>query len=120
MKKKAIAPKHNSKYYFESGDVIFLVSYNAKHDNNFIFDWLLNIYHSLHTYPPKVARSLFRVHRHFFVRESVVFRDMLSIPSGSETTIGGLSDDNPIVPQGVKRVDFENILWMFYNELSFF
>jgi hypothetical protein len=43
---------------------------------------------------------------------------MLSIPSGSETTIGGLSDDNPIVLQGVKRVDFENILWMFYNELS--
>jgi hypothetical protein len=67
----------------------------------------------------KVENDLFRVHRHFFVRESVVFRDMFSLPTGSETTTeGGLSDDKPIILQDVKSVDFENMLWMFYNELS--
>ena len=66
----------------------------------------------------QVEKTLFRVHRHFFTRESIVFHDMLSIPSGSETTIEGLSDDNPIVLAGVKRVHFEWMLWMFYNELS--
>jgi hypothetical protein len=116
MEKEAATPKHNPDYYFESGDIIFLVSCNLtvqKHDN-----YLVDI-SSTYTYPPKVEKSLFRVHRHFFVRESVVFHDMLSIPSGSETTIEGLSDDNPIVLEDVRRVDFENMLWMFYDELSF-
>ena len=52
------------------------------------------------------------------MRESVVLHDMLLIPSGSETTVEGLSDENPIVLQGVKQVHFEWMLWMFYNELS--
>jgi hypothetical protein len=43
------------------------------------------------------------------MRESAVFHDMLSIPSGSKTTIEGLSDENPIVLQGMKEVHFE---WM--------
>ena len=66
----------------------------------------------------QVEDSLFCVHRHFFMRESAVFHDMLSIPSGSETTIEGLSDENPIVLQDVKEVHFGWMLWMFYNELS--
>jgi hypothetical protein len=32
---------------------------------------------------------------------------MLSIPSGSEATIEGLSDENPIVLPGVKKNHFE-------------
>jgi hypothetical protein len=44
---------------------------------------------------------------------------MFSLSAGSETTIEeGLSDDKPIILQDVKSVDFENMLWMFYNELS--
>jgi len=90
MRKKArspTAPKHHPEYHFETGDIIFLVE-----------------------------KYLFCVHRHFFMRESVVFHDMLLIPSGSETTVEGLSDENPIVLQGVKKVHFEWMLWMFYNE----
>ena len=66
----------------------------------------------------QVGKSLFRVHRYFFIRESVIFRDMLSIPSGSEAAIEGLSDENPIILEDVKKVHFEWMLWMFYNELS--
>jgi len=43
---------------------------------------------------------------------------MLLIPSGSETTVEGISDHNPIVLQDVKSIDFERMLWMFYNEFS--
>jgi len=63
----------------------------------------------------QVENYLFRVHRYFFVRESVVFRDMLSIPSGSEKATEGLADDKPIKLQGVKSIDFERMMWMFYN-----
>jgi hypothetical protein len=41
---------------------------------------------------------------------------MLSIPSGSETATEGLSDDKPIVLEDVKSLDFERMMWMFYNE----
>ncbi|KIM74907.1 hypothetical protein PILCRDRAFT_25199, partial [Piloderma croceum F 1598] len=77
----------HAEYYFEDGNIIFLVE-----------------------------NDLFRVHRHFFVRESVVFRDMLSIPSGSKTATEGLSDDKPILLQNVKSIDFERMMWMFYNK----
>ncbi|KIM76793.1 hypothetical protein PILCRDRAFT_91427 [Piloderma croceum F 1598] len=79
-------PKHHPKYYFEDGNIIFLVE-----------------------------NDLFCIHRHFFVRESVVFRDMLSFPSGSETFTEGQSDDRPIVLQNVKSIDFERMVWIFYN-----
>jgi hypothetical protein len=64
-----------------------------------------------------VENDLFRVHRYFFIRESVVFRDMFSLPTGSETFTEGQSDDRPIVLQDVKSADFEGLVWMFYNEL---
>ena len=66
--------------------------------------------------PLQVENDLFRVHRHFFVRESVVFRYMLSIPSGSTAATEGLSDDKPILLQNVKSTDFECMMWMFYNK----
>jgi hypothetical protein len=42
---------------------------------------------------------------------------MISLPSGSEAVTEGKSDDKPIVLQDVKSIDFECMLWMFYNEL---
>jgi len=81
-----VHPKRHPKHYFEDGDVIFLVE-----------------------------NVLFCVHRHFFVRESVFFRVMLSRPSGFNTFTDGQSDDRPIVLQNVKSIDFERILWMFYD-----
>jgi len=71
-------------YYLEDGNIIFLVE-----------------------------KILFRVHRYFFTRESKVFRDMFSMPSG--TIVEGLSDDKPIFLEGVKSVDFQRLLWLFYD-----
>jgi hypothetical protein len=45
---------------------------------------------------------------------------MLSLPSGSEKDPEGLSDNNPIELQGVRSIDFERLVWMFYNELVVF
>jgi len=73
-------------YYLEDGNIVFLVE-----------------------------KILFRVHRYFFTRESKVFRDMFSMPSGTETIVEGLSDDKPIFLEGVKSVDFQRLLWLFYD-----
>jgi hypothetical protein len=45
---------------------------------------------------------------------------MLLRPSGFKTFTDGQSDDRPIVLQNVKSIDFERILWMFYNGFGFF
>jgi hypothetical protein len=39
---------------------------------------------------------------------------MLEITSPAQQTVG-LSDDKPIVLDGVKSADFARLLWMFYN-----
>jgi hypothetical protein len=64
----------------------------------------------------QVENDLFRVHRHFFTRESVIFRDMLSMPTEPDTTVEGESDDKPIILEGVKSIDFEHLLWMWYEK----
>lgn len=79
------------------------------------------LYYDLACNAPQVENVLFCVHRHFLVRDSVVFRDMLSVPTGENDKIPeGLSDDRPIVLHTVKSIDFERLLWMFYNKLSGF
>ncbi|KAH8110577.1 hypothetical protein DFH11DRAFT_1514228 [Phellopilus nigrolimitatus] len=79
-------PKRNEKYYIPSGDVVF-----------------------------RVEKELFRVHRHFFVRESPLFRDMLSLPSPSDKAVEGTSDKTPIYLPQVTSSGFEHFLWVFYN-----
>jgi hypothetical protein len=58
---------------------------------------------------------LFNVHRHFFTRESAVFRDMLSLPIVGDTVAEGTSDDKPISLEQVKSKQFEQFLSMFYK-----
>jgi BTB/POZ domain len=62
----------------------------------------------------QVENDLFRVHRYFFIRESVVFRDILSIPVTSDKREGD-SDDNPIILEGIRSNDFKSLLWMWYD-----
>lgn len=62
-----------------------------------------------------MENKLFRVHRHFFTRESEVFRDMFSVPTGQDEVAEGLSDDSPILLEGVQSVDFQRLLWLFYD-----
>lgn len=56
------------------------------------------------------------MHRYFFVRESVKFRDMLSttVPSGAE--LMGSSDSLAIPLTEVTKEEFESFLWIFYSE----
>jgi len=78
--------KHDPGYYFKDGNIIFLVE-----------------------------NDLFRVHRHFFIRESAVFRDMLSLPASPDTEVEGDSDDKPIILEGIKSSDFRALMWMWYD-----
>ncbi|KAI5122321.1 hypothetical protein M0805_002488 [Coniferiporia weirii] len=63
----------------------------------------------------KVEKTPFRVHRYFLVRESPVFRDMLSLPPPSNKVLEGASDGNPIHLPQVKATEFAHFLWVFYN-----
>lgn len=77
--------KRHPVYYFEDGNVIFLVE-----------------------------ETLFKIHRFFFVRDSVIFRSMFTLPPGEGKVVEGLTDDHPITLMGVKALDFERLLWVFY------
>jgi hypothetical protein len=62
----------------------------------------------------KVEKQLFRVHRHFFIQGSKLFRDMFSLKAGERNTAEGLSDEHPIVLQAVTIKQFQTLLRFFY------
>ncbi|RXW12282.1 hypothetical protein EST38_g13572 [Candolleomyces aberdarensis] len=79
------ALQHRSKYFFDDDLVIF-----------------------------KVESTLFRVHKHYLIKESEVFHSMFSCPpdaAGPE----GQTADRPIVLPEVKIVEFEALLDVFYE-----
>jgi len=86
MSSVMIDARRHDRYYIPSGDVVFMVE-----------------------------DVLFRVHRYFFVRESPVFRDMLSMPCPKGSDPEGLSDHRPIHLPQVKQVDFGRFCWVFYD-----
>ncbi|KAI5123823.1 hypothetical protein M0805_009115 [Coniferiporia weirii] len=75
-------------YYIDSGDVVFLVD-----------------------------SQLFKAHRHFFVRESDKFRDILCTPAPTGTALMGSSDSCPIELCEVTAEEFARFLWVFYNPI---
>lgn len=64
----------------------------------------------------RVENTLFRVHRYFFTRDSSVFLDKLPHPPPPGEFSKGSSDNNPLFLEDTLKVDFENLLWVFYNE----
>ena len=95
----------HKEYYLSDGNVIFLVSLasTASSINDHVIFLL------------KVDNNLFCVHRHFFTRESSVFKDMFSIPVPLAAQYEGMTDADPIhIPQ-VSCKDFENLLWVWYK-----
>ncbi|KAF5380125.1 hypothetical protein D9615_006288 [Tricholomella constricta] len=61
-----------------------------------------------------VENTLFKVHRHFLIQESEVFRWMFACPprlDGPE----GMDDNKPIPLPGVLRREFERLLDFFYH-----
>ncbi|EIW80316.1 hypothetical protein CONPUDRAFT_105309 [Coniophora puteana RWD-64-598 SS2] len=61
----------------------------------------------------RVESTLYKVPRHILSEHSHVFRDMFALPSGNQPA-EGLSDDNPIVLQGVTSYDFRQLLRVLY------
>ena len=59
----------------------------------------------------KVENTTFRLHRHFFERESVYFREKLSPSAGGEDG----SYDSPYTIHGVKVDEFAQFVWVLYN-----
>ena len=53
---------------------------------------------------------LFRVPREPLEEESTVFGDMFLLPQGEQVVVEGLSDENPVVLQGINRDEFESLL----------
>jgi hypothetical protein len=68
----------------------------------------------------QVEDTLFRVPRHEFEETSEVFSDMFRLPTGegSLQTADGSSDENPILLEGHKAVDFANLLKILYLRYS--
>jgi hypothetical protein len=59
-------------------------------------------------------KTLFRVHGHFFSRESPVFSRKID-PASPEYVKQGKTDSDPIILEGVSPEEFEHFLWVFYN-----
>ena len=57
------------------------------------------------------------MHRYFFLRDSAYFREKLpQPPSPSDLNTGrGCSDKFPLILDDASKVDFERLLWVFYN-----
>jgi hypothetical protein len=62
----------------------------------------------------QVENQLFKVHRHFLIQESEIFRDMFSFEKEGEE-IEGASDKNPIPLPGVTVKEFELLLKQLYT-----
>ncbi|KAG1878813.1 hypothetical protein F4604DRAFT_1579882 [Suillus subluteus] len=59
-----------------------------------------------------VENHLYRIHSHFFERESLFFRQKFQSSEGEER---GSSDNNAYTLDDVKSEDFARFLWVFYN-----
>ncbi|KIY71565.1 hypothetical protein CYLTODRAFT_345745 [Cylindrobasidium torrendii FP15055 ss-10] len=78
--------KHHDEYYLTGGDLYFLVE-----------------------------QYLFRVHKYFFERESLYFKQELGTPASPGETRRGSSEGNAIILKDVTHREFAKFLWVFYN-----
>ena len=63
---------------------------------------------------PEVENQLFKVHRHLFTELSPVFRDMFKLPVPQGAVADGLSDNQPLVLDGIEKKDFVQLLRCIY------
>nr|GAT51539.1 predicted protein [Mycena chlorophos] len=62
----------------------------------------------------RVENVLYRVHRYFLERDSVVFSSMFSLPPVAGQRPEGETPENPIALEGVTTVDFDRFLAVLY------
>ncbi|KAJ7672068.1 hypothetical protein B0H17DRAFT_947775 [Mycena rosella] len=61
-----------------------------------------------------VEKTLYRVHRYFFERDSAIFASMFTLPSAAGERPEGEVVENPIVLEGVNKLDFDRFLSILY------
>ena len=62
----------------------------------------------------QVENTLFTIHKYFFYRDSVVFRQMFLLPPPPGQVVEGMNRENPIRLYGVAALDFERFLNVLY------
>ncbi|KAL0952852.1 hypothetical protein HGRIS_007076 [Hohenbuehelia grisea] len=66
----------------------------------------------------QVADTLFRVHRHFLVKYSPRFEEIISSRSAEHDAASSGPSSEPIVLSDIQSSDaFASLLWLFYNDL---
>lgn len=60
------------------------------------------------------GQTRFRIHSHFFLRESAYWRDRIAGLNQE-----GLDEHAPLLIEGVEAEDFARFLWIFYNKYAF-
>jgi hypothetical protein len=63
----------------------------------------------------QLGNDLYRIHSYFFLRESSFFRQALVAP-GPGIIPKGSSEANAFVLEDIRGEEFEQFLWVFYNE----
>ena len=93
---------HYEEYYLD--DIVFKVS-------DCIQYWYLVI-----NYSPclEVEDQLFKVHRRLFTELSPIFCDMFELPVPPGAVADGLSDNQPLVLEGIEKKDFVQLLRCIY------
>ncbi|KAJ7133736.1 hypothetical protein C8R43DRAFT_894956, partial [Mycena crocata] len=61
-----------------------------------------------------VEKTLYRVHRYFFERDSAIFASMFTLPSAAGERPEGEVVENPIILEGVSALDFDRFLSILY------
>ncbi|KAJ6578913.1 hypothetical protein DFH09DRAFT_909392 [Mycena vulgaris] len=61
-----------------------------------------------------VEKTLYRVHRYFFERDSAIFASMFTLPSAVGERPEGEVVENPIILEGVSALDFNRFLSILY------
>jgi hypothetical protein len=90
---------HHSEYYLKDGNVTFLVRHHS-----------LRVLLVLTTTCEQVENTLFRVHRHFFERESQFFiEEFTKTPQEVTSGTSAYRLDN------ISSADFAKLLWVWYS-----
>ncbi len=58
----------------------------------------------------QVEDQLFKITRRMFEESSEMFSTIFSPPQGGSSPVDGSDDEHPLVLQGIKSTDFENLL----------
>ncbi|KAJ7125372.1 hypothetical protein C8R44DRAFT_586255, partial [Mycena epipterygia] len=61
-----------------------------------------------------VEKTLYRVHRYFFERDSAIFAAMFTLPAAAGERPEGEVVENPIILEGISALDFDRFLAVLY------